>query len=136
MSDLHQLTAFLFQTCRAWVVNTERFLVEIVASGSVGARAASHADVAKLAATAFSLEIIDIAQLIEHHRVFPDLGERLPFQIPSQCRQVSAGIDFTLMRDETNGSSGQAPLGHGIHIRRMSSRMPDCVPDSRSEEHT
>lgn len=119
----------LFHTCRPRLVNAERFLVEIVAGGSVGTRAATHTDIAKLAAAAFSLEIIDIAKLIKHHRVFPDICERLLFQIASQRRQVSTGINFALVRDETNGGSSQASLGHGIHVRRMSSRVTHCVPD-------
>src|ERR1700674_3342370 len=54
----------VFQTCRARLVDAERLLVEIVAGGGIGTRAASHADVAELAAAALAFQVIDIAQLI------------------------------------------------------------------------
>ncbi len=50
------------QTGSAWLINAEWLFVEIVAGGRVGAGAATHADVAKLAAAAFALQVVGIAQ--------------------------------------------------------------------------
>src|SRR5271165_3460755 len=127
MSHVHRRGDLLLQAGRTRFVNAERFLIEIVASGGVSASAASHANVAKLAATALSLQVVDIAELIEYHRVLPDLSERLLSEISGQGRQISTGIDFALMRDETHRGSGEAALGHGVHVGRMRSRVSDCV---------
>ena len=111
-------------------VDAEWLFIEIVAGGGKGARAASHANVAELAATALAFQVVDVAQLIEYHRVFPDIGERLLFQIPGQSRQISTGINLALMRNETDGGSGQASLGHGVHVGRMSARMSHGLADA------
>src|SRR5271169_165389 len=63
-----------FQTFRLRLVDAERLLIEIVAGGSVSACAATHANIAELAAAAFPLQVVDIAQFVEHHRVLPDVG--------------------------------------------------------------
>ena len=57
------------------LVDAEWLLIEVVAGSGVGAGAASHANVSEFAAATLALQIIDIAQLIEHYRVFPDVGE-------------------------------------------------------------
>src|ERR1035437_9676994 len=79
----------LFQTFRLRFVDAEWLLIEIVAGSRISTRAATHANVAELAAAALALQVVGIAQLIEHHRTLPDVGERLLFQIPCQGRQVS-----------------------------------------------
>jgi hypothetical protein len=47
-------------------VHAEGFLVEIVTRGGKGSGAAAHTHIAELATSAFSLEIIRIAKLIEY----------------------------------------------------------------------
>jgi len=118
---------FFLQSLRLWLVHAERLFVEIVACSSIGACAASHANVAELAAAAFSFEIVRVAQFVEHDRVFPDLGERLLSEIARQGRQISAGVDFALMRDETDRCASKASFGHGIHVGRMRSRMSNWM---------
>jgi len=74
--DSHQRRRAGFQVLRACIlcgkvlrarlVDTERLFIQIVAGGGESARAAAHANVAKLAATALPIEIIYVAQLMEH----------------------------------------------------------------------
>ena len=73
--DFYRCGALLIQTCGPRLVDAERLLIEIVAGGRIGTRTAAHADIAELAAAAFAFQIVDVAQLIEHDRVFPDVGE-------------------------------------------------------------
>src|SRR5271165_63115 len=120
----------LFQAFRPRFVDAEWFLIQIISGGGIRARAAAHADVAELAAAALSLQIVNIAQLVEDERVLPNVGERLLAQIPRQCRQVATGIDLAPMRNETYCGSGQASLGHGVHIGGMSARMSHCLADA------
>src|SRR5580700_6687553 len=127
--QFHQDRVLLLQTCRTRLVDAERLLVEIVPGGGIGARTATHADIAELATAALALQVVDVAELIEHHGVFPDVCERLLFQVSCQCRQISTGIDLALMRDETHRGSSQASLGHGVHVGGMSSRVSDCMSD-------
>src|SRR5580693_8810527 len=96
--QFHQGGVLLLQTCCTRLVNAERLLVEIVPGRGVGARAAAHANVAELATAALALQVVDVAELIEHYRIFPDVGERLLFQVSCQGRQISTGIDLSLMR--------------------------------------
>src|ERR1700674_734160 len=84
--DCHGRRDLFFQICRTRLVDAERLLVEIVAGGCIGACAATHANVSELTASALPLQVVDIAQLIEHYRVLPDIGERLLSQIPCQGR--------------------------------------------------
>src|ERR1700674_284626 len=91
----------VLHTFRARLVNAERLFIQIVACGGKSARAASHTDIAKLAAAALAFQIVDVAQLIEYDRVLPDVSERLLFQVPRQSRQISARINFALIGNET-----------------------------------
>ena len=113
--DFRRRNLFLaFQTFR--LVDAERLFSEIVAGCRISACAATHANIFELAAAAFSLQILAVAEFVEHYRIFPDVGESLFSQIPRQSRQISTGIDLALMRNETHGGSGQASLGHSIHV--------------------
>src|SRR5215469_10402389 len=93
------------ETLGARLVNTERFLVHKVAGSSVGTCAASHTDVAEFAATALPFQAAGIAEFVEDRRVLPNVGEGLLAQVSSDHRQVAAGIDFALVRNETYSSS-------------------------------
>src|ERR1035441_2412543 len=118
--DFRRRSILLFlQAFRLRLVDAERFLIEIVAGSGKGAGAASHADVAELATSAFSFQVVGVAQFVEHYRVLPDVGERLLFQPPSQGGQVPAGTPLALRRKETHGGSGQTPFGHGVHVGGM-----------------
>src|SRR5208337_4623153 len=121
---------FLLHTLGMRLVDAERLFIEIIAGSGKGAGTTTHANVAEFAAAAFPLQVVDIAQFIKHHRVLPDLGKGLLPQISCQGWQVSAGVDLTLMRDETDRGSGQASLGHGVHVGRMRSRMSHCLSNT------
>ena len=121
---------FFFQTRSPRLVDTERFFIEVVAGNRVGSRAAAHANVAELTAAALSLQIIGVAQFVEHYRVLPDLNERLFSEIPGQGRQVSTGINLSLMRDEAHRGPGQTALGHGVHLGGMGSGMSNSMSNS------
>lgn len=108
---------------RARLVHAEGLFGKKVAAGGKGARAASHADMAKFAAAALPFQVVIVTQLIEDHRVGPDVGKALLAQIASQRRQVAAGEDFSLMRDKAHARACKAAFGHGIHVAGMSPRM-------------
>src|SRR5208337_2761994 len=99
----------------ARLVNAEGFFIQVVASGSKGPSAATHAEAAKLAVAAFPFQIIRVSQLLENAGILPNLGKRLPVEVSCQNRQISAGINLALVRNEADPRAGQAPLGNGIH---------------------
>jgi hypothetical protein len=84
-----------------WLVNAEWLLIQIISRNGEGSGAASHANIAKLAATAFSPKVVGIPQLIENQGVLPDVGECLFLQISGQRWQISTRINLSLMRNET-----------------------------------
>src|SRR5664279_6399358 len=105
------------------LVHTERLFGQEVPGGSVSARPASHADMAEFTATALPFQVVVIAQLAEHHRVSPDVGKTLLPQVAGDGGQITAGEDFSLVRDKAHTGSSQAALGHRIHVAGMASGM-------------
>src|SRR5207244_272118 len=105
------------------LVHAERFFVQKVAGGGISAGTAAHTDVAKLAAATLPFQVVSLAQLAKDFGVLPDFGEALLAEVPRNHGQVSAGINFALMRNEANTGASQTTLGHGVHV-------------VRSEEHT
>jgi hypothetical protein len=65
-------------------VHAERFFVHVVSRGGVGARAATHADIAEFATAALPFQVVDVAQFVEDHGVLPDVGEGLLLQVTGQ----------------------------------------------------
>src|SRR4029077_367426 len=118
------------ETLGARLVDAERFLVHKVAGSSVGTRAAAHADISEFAAAAPPFQAAGIAELVEDLRVLPNVGEGLLAQISGDHRQVTAGIDFALVRNETYSGSRQAALGHGIEVGRVTAGMSDGLAGS------
>src|ERR1035438_10423254 len=105
------------------LIYAERLFREEVSRSRVGAGAASHANVAKFTAAALPFQVVVVAQLAENDRVGPDLGGALLAQIAGDRGQVTAGENFSLVRDEAHTGSSEAALGHGVHIAGMASRM-------------
>src|SRR5581483_12004949 len=93
-------------------IGAERFLGEEAAGRGIRARTAPAADgdVAAVAALAFVL--VGIAQLLEHARVVPDVGEPLDARVAGRGRQVPAGIHRPFVRDEADARSRQAAARH------------------------
>src|ERR1039457_1905293 len=92
--------SFLINHSRlARLIGAEGFLVQTVASGSVGAGAAAHAYIAKLAIAALAFKIVRVPKLLEHRGIFPDLRQRLLVEVAGQYRQITAGINFAPIRD-------------------------------------
>src|SRR5450755_582153 len=115
----------------AGLVHAERLFRQEVASGGVGAGAASHANMAKLAATALPFQIVVVAQLVEDDGICPDVGEALLTEVAGDRGQVSAREDFALMRDEAHARSGEAALSHRVHVAGVAARM-SCVSHGRT----
>src|SRR5450631_965719 len=65
----------------AGLVHAERLFRQEVARGRVGAGAASHANMAKLAATALPFQIVIVSQLVEDDGICPDVGKALFAQV-------------------------------------------------------
>ncbi len=120
MASLHE---FLAQLRRFRLVYAERLFVEIITGPSEGAGAASQADIAKFAAAALPFQVAGVAQLVEHGGICPNVSERLPTQIASDDRQVAAGVNLALVRNETNTGPGETSLGHGVHVMGMPAGM-------------
>src|SRR5215471_1926284 len=74
-NSIRALDEFGAEVRRLGLVHAEGLLVEIVAGGGKGAGAASHADVAELAAATLPFQILGIAQFIEDGGVVPNVGE-------------------------------------------------------------
>ena len=66
-----------FEIPHARFVDAEWFLVEVVARGGECACAASHANVAELAAAALTFQIVGVAESIENCGMFPNVGKAL-----------------------------------------------------------
>jgi len=115
----------------AGFVNAERLFRQKIAAGGEGARAATHAHVTELATAALSFEVVIVAKRSKYGGIVPNLGKALLAQIAGKRRQITAREDFAFMRDETHTGAGQAALGHGIHVARMTARMAS-VSDRRS----
>src|ERR1019366_6480525 len=81
----------------ARLIDAERLFRQEVAGGSVRPRAATHANVAELAAAALSFQVVVVAQLGENVGVVPDFRETLLAQVTRVCRQISAGEDLALV---------------------------------------
>src|SRR5207302_9644415 len=105
------------------LVHAERFFVQKVAGGGISAGTAAHTDVAKLAAATLACQVVSLAQLAKDFGVLPDFGEALLAEVPRNHAQVSAGINFALMRNEAHTGASQTTLGHGVHVVGMAGGM-------------
>src|SRR6266542_5831290 len=94
------------------LIDAEWLFGHVISIGGIGASAASHADVAELAAAALAFQLVDVAQVGKDRRVVPDVGKRLLAQVAGHCGQITARIYLTLERDEADAGPGQAALGH------------------------
>src|ERR1017187_5757995 len=114
----------------ARLIDAERLFRQEVAGGSVRPSAATHANVAELAAAALSFQVVVVAQLGEDVGVVPDFRETLLPQVTRERRQISAREDLALVRDKTDAGSRQAALCHGIHVAGVAG-VSDRPPASR-----
>lgn len=125
-----RMMILFFQGCGLGFVDAERLFRQVISSGSVGAGAAAHTDVAEFAAAAFAGEVVYVAQFVEHDRVLPDIRKALFLEISGEGGKISAGIHFALIGDEAHGGSGEAAFGHSVHIGGMSAGMTDSASDA------
>src|SRR5271166_5654813 len=107
----------------AGLIHAEWLLGEEVTGSCERASATSHAHVAELAAAALPFQVIVIAEHGEDRRFVPDFRKALLAQIAGDRGQVPAREYFAFMRDEADAGSGEAALGHRVHIARMAARM-------------
>src|SRR5829696_9034244 len=97
---------------RFGLVRAEGLLGEEAAGGGVGAGAAAAAECLVAAVVALAFERRRIAQVAEYRRVVPDSGEALRPGVAGVDREIAAGIDAALVRDEADARAGEAAARH------------------------
>lgn len=91
--------------CRTWLIRAERIGTQSVAGVGEGTGARSAADVAVLAGTAFSVELVGRVQRAKDLGDAVEVDQRPGADVAAMQRQESRRIDFAQVRDEDDAVS-------------------------------
>ena len=90
----------------------------------IGPGPAAAADVEELALAALALVALEITQLPEKGRIFPDFPERGFFHIAGDAGKVGTGLDVAETVDQADGLGGDAALAApGGKLREQRSKV-------------
>ena len=76
----------------------------------VGPGATTSADVQVFALSAFALVGLEVPQVIENLRIFPDFPEGCLLDIAGGAVEIRTGLDVSKTVDQTDGLGGDATL--------------------------
>jgi len=88
----------------------ERLFFHVISVDRIGPGPAAAADVDVLAGAALSLVRLEIPQILENFRIFPNLPEGGLLDIAGGAVEVGAGLDVAEAVDEADGLGRDAPF--------------------------